>query len=169
MNKAQGLKTLGRIALLVLLVVAAAASAQAETGRCVTAEVPSDVVLPDGSTHSAGRIELCMKQRFSPVAGLHTTHLADGFTSMFLSHRSRSEGLLPNAEPYIQFVRASGGQLILDAYAVPDGHNKMWLYVVKPIRKNKAKRQRTPELAFALEDRNDIDEKQVVLLAAAAY
>lgn len=152
------------VILLALFVLPAGFRAETATGRCVSAETTADVILPDGSTHPAGRIQICMTLEYSPVAGLHTTRLADGFAAMFLSDRRQSEGVVEDGRPYIQFFRARGGEWILDAYAVPQG-DRMQLFQIKPIgRSAKAAKGPEAESRLAL---NEDGQPQVVQLVAS--
>jgi len=106
---------------LVLLLFAGAA--HANLGRCVWAEVPSPIVMPDGSSHPAGAIRVCLSLEYSPVAGLHKTYVGGEFAGMFLSRRALSEG--PAEEDlksaYFMFQRNGEGELVLLGYALPAG------------------------------------------------
>ena len=39
------------------------------TGRCVRADVPEAMVLPDGSIHAPGTMRICLTHKASPVTG----------------------------------------------------------------------------------------------------
>ena len=40
-------------------------------GQCALIEAPWPIVLPDGSTHEAGSLKLCLQQMWTPASGLH--------------------------------------------------------------------------------------------------
>jgi hypothetical protein len=88
----------------------------------VTANVPGPIVLPDGTSHPAGSICLCLTERLSPVAGLHET-IVDGHpVGMFLSRYGPIEASpADHDKPTLHFVRTVDGSWILEAYAINVG------------------------------------------------
>lgn len=113
----------GRMALFVALValIASGGVGAEVTGKCVRADVPNPVALPDGTTHPAGQLRICLSGRFSPVAGLHRTYVNGDFAGIFLSRRVNSEGPVDEHEPFMLFRRTVAGELELYGYALPDG------------------------------------------------
>ncbi len=98
-------------------------------GDCLRVEVPSPMVLPDGSVHPAGTLELCMSGTFSPVAALHTTRIEGATVGLLLSRRGKSEEPVRD-DPYVLFHRTPEGSLELLGYAWPDGKT-MNTYLMK--------------------------------------
>ena len=90
------------------------------TGDCLRVEVSSSIVLPDGSVHPAGTLELCLSRAYSPVAGLHATSVNGVPVGLLLSRRRTSEGPA-REEPYVLFQRTPEGRLELLGYSWPDG------------------------------------------------
>jgi hypothetical protein len=162
---------------LAALVVTASDRALAEPRVCVRAETPGPIVLPDGSTHDAGSIRLCLHQRHSPVAGLHRAYVNGYAVGMFVSRRSESEGLrtlwrcnptrtplvialvcgaFPEGRPYMMFHRDESGTMVLKGYGVRFGDR----YQVYDLNATKSSNR---QLAESLRSTADDD---VVLLAA---
>ena len=113
------------IAVFALLALAPAGAAWAqERGRCVTADVPFEIVLPDESRHAAGQVRICLSRKYSPVSGLHTAYVDGKATGMYISRSAMSEGRVADGEPFLLFRRNEAGSLALHGYAVPagDGH-----------------------------------------------
>ena len=77
------------LALIVFLVAAWTPAATAITGRCVVADVPAPVVLPDGSVHPAGPLRLCLERNLNPVAELHQISVGGGPQGLFVGQRHR--------------------------------------------------------------------------------
>jgi len=109
-----------RMALALAVLVLAAGPAWSEhIGRCATVELPCPVILPDGSTHEAEEMSLCVRHR-GPTAGYHEIRI-DGMThSMLQSRISKSEG--PAVQhPVVVFQPRSDGKWVLIGYAWPNG------------------------------------------------
>jgi hypothetical protein len=109
---------------LLMLSAALASAAWAggvQTGRCISADVDSPIVLPDGSRHAAGSLEICMSRIHSPVASLHETRVNGRQVGLYLSRTARNEQRADGREPYMVFGRSDEGDLVLRGYVVPDG------------------------------------------------
>jgi len=96
-------------------IVAATAAAAGDLGRCQTAEVPGPVVLPDGSVHESGAIQVCLSRAYSPVAGLHEVSVDGRPIGLFLGREYPLESRRDH-EPFLLLVR-DGGRLALRGYA----------------------------------------------------
>lgn len=88
------------------------------SGGCVTAEVGSTVVLPDGRTFRAGELTLCDSIGFNPVVTLHETYV-DGKPVGLLKSERRTSETAANAEPVVVFQRTEAGALMLVGYVLP--------------------------------------------------
>ena len=92
-----------------------------KAGRCISADVDSPIVLPDGSRHSAGSLEICMSRIHSPVASLHETRIDGRQIGIYLGQSAPNEEYAKGREPYMVFGRSIAGDLVLRGYVVPDG------------------------------------------------
>jgi hypothetical protein len=129
-----------------LLILGAAGTTAAQSlGRCVSAELPAPMVLPDGSVHDAVSFRVCMERNLSPVSGLHKAYI-DGFPTGFLtSRRVATEGARRLGPPFFVFEKNGDSEkLRLIALAVRDGR-KMATFVFAdpaPVRANLAVNKR---------------------------
>jgi len=115
------------LAMLAMLMALAPSAASAYgDSRCVTADVPGPMVMPDGTAHEAGQLKLCLSQDYSPVAGLHEVYL-DGRPLGMMVSRSRTNESAGEDLPVVVFDRAPSGVLRLAGYTSPDG-GKMRTY-----------------------------------------
>jgi len=103
----------------ILIVTSPAVAGDQE--RCVRAELPRSVVLPDGTVHAPGLLRICMARRYSPVAGLHETWVNGSFAGLFLSRVGQSEGPVERNGAFVFFRRNDADQWELHGYALPDG------------------------------------------------
>ncbi|MCP3978009.1 MAG: hypothetical protein GY716_01585 [bacterium] len=106
-------------ALILSLCFSGAAWAGAD-GRCVRADIPAPVILPDGAERPAGSLKICLDAAYSPVAGLHTLSYEDRIVGLFVSQRGT--GRLASdepAQPYLVFNKNDRGALTLQGYAWP--------------------------------------------------
>jgi hypothetical protein len=120
----------------ICLAVALTGSTTVAAGRCATAQVPNSMIMPDGSTHDAGKLRVCTDQDYSPVSSLHTVYVNGRQVGMFLSQRSETEGLSDREEPFFLFYRSRDGRLVFHAHAWPeDGRMQAYrLYDPRPAR-----------------------------------
>jgi hypothetical protein len=98
------------------LLAVAPGAAHAES-RCLTAEVPMPVVLPDGSVHDSGAVRLCVTGRLNPVADFHKIQFEGRAIGEYAGRKIDSEA--PLGRPYMIFHRSANGELILIGYARP--------------------------------------------------
>lgn len=91
-----------------------------DRGTCVTADVPEAYVLPDGSTHAAGRLTLCVIEAFTPVVGLHRIDAGVDGPRMAMSRRDTA-GEYVGDEAQVVFRRSPDGGLRLAGYVLPNG------------------------------------------------
>jgi len=154
-------------AALALAVCIASGSAMAQGfGRCVVADVPSAVVLPDDTVHAAGSLKVCFDKLYSPVAGLHVTYVDGRSVGMFVSRLDESEGLGGLQQPFFVFARNRAGRLVLEAYAWPD-NDKFYIYRVRgagPVSdaQRTAVKQARPELGVG-------EAEETMFLVAARH
>lgn len=119
--------TLGAVSL------AAAASRAQEVGRCVRVEVVAPIVLPDGSEHPAGSLEVCVSRIYSPVACLHEARVNGRSVGTYISRSAHNEMRGARQEPFFVFHRTSGGKLVLQGYAVPEGTRMRAFLMTDPV------------------------------------
>jgi hypothetical protein len=109
-------------------------------GDCVTANVPEDFTLPDGSFHAAGRLTLCTVQAFTPVVGLHRLWV-DGEGANFVMSRIARAEVRGDSPPVLLFQRVSGSPLEFVGYVIP-GERASWSYALqRPARSGSAVRE----------------------------
>jgi hypothetical protein len=97
-----------------LLMVPASAG---ELGRCISADVPDAVVLPDGSTHAAGSLQVCLTSKESPVRGRHATSIDGKAVAAFQSELGMAEADALPGVAYFVFQRNDRTELVLLGYA----------------------------------------------------
>ncbi len=149
------------LALGVVVALTPATARAEETGRCARADVPWPVTLPDGSTHDAGALALCLQQMWTPASGLHEIRVNGHPTGLFMSRLGNTEGPAEST-PVMVFARNLSGEHRLIGYAWPDG-DVMRTYTLRKFGKVStvvARQERLPLL-----DRPDAD---IVLVAALA-
>jgi hypothetical protein len=116
-------ETFGTIGILGLLVLGLSTPSIAQgVGRCIRAELPAPLVLPDGSRHEAGTMmRICLTRNLTPVSGLHETSV-DGYTiGLLMSSRVSMENRRQPGQPFFVFERTAKDGLRLLAYSVAEG------------------------------------------------
>lgn len=103
---------------LVLVLLAAMPAAAQQAGSCVSAEVPWQMEMPDGSIHEPGQVSLCYVREFSPVSGLHALKVDGMPLGMFQSTVARSEEQA-SIHPVLVLKSDGEGHVRLVAYAWP--------------------------------------------------
>ena len=112
------------VAVVACLTLGGAARADAPA-RCVSLDVPSPFILPDGTVHPAGGMRLCLDRNLNPVTGIHRVYVEGAPAGYFMSRASKPEAPR-NADPLVLFY-ADAGRLRLVGYTVTfDG--KMFSY-----------------------------------------
>ena len=121
----------GQGVLIVLLLTGlAVGAAQAQSsGGCVRAEVPWRMIMPDGTNHAPGTVEVCHNRDYTPVSGLHTLKVDGSSLGMFTSYVVQAESLAAR-HPIMVFHTTVNGAAQLVAYGWPDrGTMKIfWLH-----------------------------------------
>jgi hypothetical protein len=110
-------------AALALVIPAALSPAPAwsqDRGRCAKIDTPWPIVLPDGSTHDAGSLRLCLQQMWNPVTGLHEIRVNDRSMGLFMSRVGLSESRVARG-PILVFHRYGTDERHLIGYAWPRG------------------------------------------------
>lgn len=100
-----------------------------DRGRCARIETPWPVVLPDGSTHDAGSMNLCLQQMWTPASGLHEVRVNGKSTRLFMSRVGTSEATVEGV-PIVVFQRNETDEHHLIGYAWPDGSD-MRTYILR--------------------------------------
>jgi hypothetical protein len=103
-----------------VLLAPAAVTLAGDRGRCTSAEIEEEILLPDGSLQPAGTLTICDSREYSPVSTLHATYVNGMPVGMMLSRRGASEAN-SDGRPFVLLHRDSGGLLHLHGYAVPAG------------------------------------------------
>ncbi len=106
----------GWLAVAMAALIAGGASWAVVPAHCVSLEVPSPFVLPDGTVHPAGELRLCLDRNFNPVSGLHRIYIERSPAGRFLSRVSSPE-TPRDSRPAVLFF-ADGGRLRLIGYTV---------------------------------------------------
>lgn len=116
------------VVLCTVAILLSSSAVHAENGRCLRAEVPAPMVFPDGTTHPAGTLTLCVAD-YSPVASYHRVSV-NGRPVGFLFSQRRSPEREPIAEPVVLFRRTDSGSLRLLGYLWPSG-DKVVSYLLR--------------------------------------
>ena len=88
---------------------------------CISARVSEQVQMPDGKAYPAGSLRICLDSKLNPVSGLHETWIDGQPVGRFVSRLGVPEDRGGLEQAIIQFGRTSTGNLVLEAYAVPEG------------------------------------------------
>ncbi len=112
-------------AILVTVIMSSGAEAQ-QTGRCYIADVPAVVVLPDGSEHDPGQLELCLTSK-GPVEGSHRTYVNGRAIGEFRSRLGEGEGDAGATGAIFVFLRSPDGKLFLEGYTAAQG-DSFWTF-----------------------------------------
>jgi hypothetical protein len=103
----------------------------ADRGKCTSAHLAEQVLLPDGSLHPSGTLTLCDTRSYSPVSTIHATYMDGMPVGMMLSRRGTSEGSAER-QPFFMLVRDESGLLHLYGYAVPSGKHMVTYRMQQP-------------------------------------
>ena len=130
------MSTMRRLLWIVFLVTAGAvffaSIATAAETPCVTAAVPSPIVLPDGSVHVGGTLTVCEVRSLSPVATFHRIAIDGRAVGMFVSRRGASEAAA-EAAPTLLFEDEGAGELVLVGYVVPSRRSTAFRLAGPPV------------------------------------
>ena len=100
-----------------------------DRGQCARIEAPWPMVLPDGSTHEAGSLKLCLQQMWTPASGLHEIRVNGRSIGLFMSRVGTSEEPVEGV-PVVVFQRNGTDEHYLVGYAWPDGE-AMRTYILR--------------------------------------
>ena len=101
----------------------------ADRGQCALIEAPFPMILPDGSTHEAGSLKLCLQQMWTPASGMHEIVVNGKSIGVFMSRVGTSEEPAEGM-PVVVFQRNGTEEYTLVGYAWPDG-DFMRTYVLR--------------------------------------
>lgn len=118
------LRSLALTAALVASTVTVTTAGAGENGTCVSAEIPFAFALPDGSTHDAGTLRMCVERSFTPVQTIHAVAIAGRPVGLVLSRRTVAEAT-DAAEPILLFNRRGDEPAVLLGYSVPMGRRSV--------------------------------------------
>jgi hypothetical protein len=91
-----------------------------QRGQCARIDTPWPMVLPDGSIHEAGSLNLCLQQMWTPASGLHEIRVNGKSLGLFMSRVGTGEGPVEGM-PVVVFQRNGTDERSLLGYAWPDG------------------------------------------------
>ena len=112
-------KALGGAPIVLVLVLLAVSPAWSQAGgSCVSAEIPWQMEMPDGSIHDPGKVTLCYVRAYNPVAGLHALRVNGMPLGTFQSTVARSEEQ-ESIHPILVFRSDGADHVRLVAYAWP--------------------------------------------------
>jgi hypothetical protein len=104
-----------------LAMIGAALPAQAQgRDRCVNVVSPRPIILPDGSRHEPGLLQLCLNHVSDPVTA-HLKIRVNGQTVGIAYPCRVGVSEARTEDPIVVFKRASSGEFYLVGYAWPDG------------------------------------------------
>ena len=141
-------------------------AAAGERGRCISADVPAPMVLPDGSIHGAGHLRICFARSYSPVAGLHRTYVNGKSVGLYTSQKGEAEEAT-DSMPFFVFRRNGLGNYVLEGYAAPDG-SRTWTYRLPGHEVNSWQLGESVRAARNSEGPQDGADKDIVILLAPA-
>ena len=118
-----------RVVLLAVGLASSASPSWAQSRDCVTSNVTQAFTLPDGSSHAAGRLTICMLRAFTPVIGLHRVWADDDGASLVMSRLAPAEAIADSG-PVLLFRSAPGRPLDLVGYVMSSGR-RSWSYTLR--------------------------------------
>ncbi len=119
-------------AAIVLAAAPALPAAAVGPGVCYHARIGAPIVLPDGSAHPPGDLELCPMRELSPVSTLERVAIDGRPIGMFVGHRTTAERHDPDAPPRFVFARDAEGGLVLVACTVSDRSRTLVFWLDAP-------------------------------------
>lgn len=171
-----------RVVLVFLSMILVSGSVMAgDVGRCLSAEIPSPVIMPDGAVFDAGKLKICNRIAYSPVSGLEEISINGRSLGMYVSRSSESPrpkriaGERRDDRPVLVFFRNERDELELFSYHRANGDrflhhvfgaegnpkvDSYWKIAAENSAGKKAKRKSLDLLAMMQ------DENVVILLAA---
>jgi hypothetical protein len=116
------------------MVMLSAGTEAQQTGRCYSADVQGVIVLPDGSEHDTGRLELCLSSK-GPVEGSHRTYVDGRAIGEFRSRLGEAEGDAGATGAIFVFLRSPDGKLFLEGYTAAQG-DRFWAFQMVRARRS---------------------------------
>ncbi len=114
----------------VFLLLLAVSPAWSQVGRnCISADIPWQMEMPDGSVHEPGQVTLCYVREYNPVSALYALKVDGMPLGIFQSTVARSEEQT-SSHPILILKTDGNGHVRLVAYAWPveDYMNICWLH-----------------------------------------
>lgn len=111
----------GLVAWWIACLALAGGAAAGEIGRCYSADVPYDMILPDETVHGPGHLRVCVERRINPVTVAHSLTVDGRPLGMYLSRVGQGEGSPDGADAVLVFVRNESDQLVLEGFSRPLG------------------------------------------------
>ncbi len=166
----QTLSPLSRITrpfLVGLLVLLTAGIAWAgDSGRCHSATVPSEMVLPNGSVHSPGSLKVCAVRTHSPSATQLEVSVDGHPVQLVIGRSGAGENPTAAGRPFFVFHRNDANQLVLQGLAVPS-RGKLRTYAMVAPRYKDYEVTSTWELLAANYEAGEPGSQPLILIAAA--
>jgi hypothetical protein len=132
---------------------------------CLTVTVPTEVILPDGSTHEPGALRLCFDRKLNPVAELQEISLAGMAQGLYVGKTYQAEGDV--ARPVVLFHRNADDAWILVGFARPGrnpGERATSVRLTEPSRVQELLAARSTRRPTAAPGASETDD--VILIAA---
>ena len=108
------------VALGAMVILAPSLAWSQDRGQCARIDAPWPMVLPDGSVHEAGSLNLCLQQMWTPASGLHEIRVNGVSLGLYTSRVATSERPVEDM-PVVVFQRTETDERQLLGYAWPDG------------------------------------------------
>ena len=114
------LSRVARVTSLVLVILVLAGTAWAgSSGRCHSATISSEVVLPDGSVHGPGILTSCAQRTYSPTSTLLELSIDGHPIHMVISRSGQCQAPSEVKEAFFVFHLNTDNRLVLQGYVVP--------------------------------------------------
>ena len=109
----------GAFAVALAVTVVAGTVWAGSSGRCHSAFVSSEVVLPNGSVHGPGTLTSCAQRTHSPTRTILELAIDGHPIHMVISRTDLSSSPSEAKAPFFVFHFDAGNRLVLQGYAVP--------------------------------------------------
>lgn len=109
-----------RVVVLGAMLLAGTVPSTRAGGGCISVQLSSPFLLPDGSWHPAGKLTLCTIRDYSPVQCFHEMRVNGVAVGYVIGVRRGREGP-PPPDPLVYFRRTTGGELALIGYTATRG------------------------------------------------
>jgi hypothetical protein len=108
----------------------------AERNRCIAADVPWPIVMPNGERLDGGTLRICYDRELNPATGLHEIQVGGVTRGLFASRIGKSEESLLS-DPVVVFARDGSGRYRMLGYALSNG-SSMDTFVFYDMRNREA-------------------------------